>query len=62
MWQQWLQTEEWREANHWQPWRPNTGETEEECDDPERIVMFDDIVGPARRPTLCSPGPPVCTV
>jgi hypothetical protein len=44
-WQQWVVTEQFRERMHWQPWRPLPDETEEACDDPDRIVVFDDIAG-----------------
>lgn len=50
LWQQWLQTEGWREAAHFRPWRANLGEAEEACEDPDRIVMFDDIVRPGAAP------------
>ena len=32
-------------SRHWLPWRPDVrnGETEEDCEDPERLIMFDDI-------------------
>ncbi|XP_052272144.1 nuclear exosome regulator NRDE2-like isoform X2 [Dreissena polymorpha] len=41
----WLEIELLREEHHWLPWKPNTsqGETEDSCDDPERMVVFDDI-------------------
>ena len=41
----WLKVEALREAHHWLPWQPNVseGQTEEDCEDPERLVMFDDI-------------------
>ena len=34
-----------RTSRHWFPWKPDTesGETEEDCEDPERLVLFDDI-------------------
>uniref|UniRef100_A0A671LXQ9 NRDE-2, necessary for RNA interference, domain containing n=1 Tax=Sinocyclocheilus anshuiensis TaxID=1608454 RepID=A0A671LXQ9_9TELE len=37
-----------REANHWLPWRPDKtkGQSEEDCEDPDRHVLFDDI-GPS---------------
>ncbi|XP_014802520.1 PREDICTED: protein NRDE2 homolog [Calidris pugnax] len=43
-WHIWLDIEYSREARHWLPWRPK--ETEEDCDDPERQVLFDDL-GPS---------------
>ncbi|XP_072031350.1 nuclear exosome regulator NRDE2-like [Amphiura filiformis] len=45
LWQVWLQEEISREQSHLLPWRPDTskGETEEDCEDPERMVLFDDI-------------------
>ncbi|KAG7328065.1 hypothetical protein KOW79_008009 [Hemibagrus wyckioides] len=47
-WRIWLNVESWREANHWLPWRPDKtkSQSEEECEDPDRQVLFDDI-GPS---------------
>ncbi|XP_069714794.1 nuclear exosome regulator NRDE2 [Phaenicophaeus curvirostris] len=47
-WHIWLDIEYSREARHWLPWRPDKTktETEEECEDPERQVLFDDL-GPS---------------
>ncbi|KAM3918405.1 nuclear exosome regulator NRDE2 [Leptodactylus fuscus] len=44
----WLNIECAREAKHWIPWRPDPTkkQNEEDCDDPERQVLFDDI-GPS---------------
>ncbi|XP_075700483.1 nuclear exosome regulator NRDE2 [Rhinoderma darwinii] len=44
----WLNVESAREARHWIPWRPDPAkkQTEEDCEDPERQVLFDDI-GPS---------------
>lgn len=44
----WLNMESAREARHWIPWRPDPAkkQTEEDCEDPERQVLFDDI-GPS---------------
>ena len=44
-WQTWLQVETFRQHAHVMPWQPNksAGETEEDCEDPERLVLFDDI-------------------
>ncbi|XP_050753929.1 nuclear exosome regulator NRDE2 isoform X1 [Gymnogyps californianus] len=44
----WLDIEYSREARHWLPWRPDKTkkETEEDCEDPERQVLFDDL-GPS---------------
>uniref|UniRef100_A0A673NHG7 Protein NRDE2 homolog n=1 Tax=Sinocyclocheilus rhinocerous TaxID=307959 RepID=A0A673NHG7_9TELE len=56
-WKIWLDVEASREANHWLPWRPDKtkGQSEEDCEDPDRQVLFDDI-GPsmirADRPDL----------
>lgn len=48
-WQKWIQLETWREQAHWRPWVPNeaTGETDDDCDDPDRVVVLDDVVGRA---------------
>ncbi|XP_049754866.1 nuclear exosome regulator NRDE2 isoform X2 [Elephas maximus indicus] len=44
-WQIWLGAERSRDQRHWQPWRPDKTkkQTEEDCEDPERQVLFDDI-------------------
>ncbi|XP_069805403.1 nuclear exosome regulator NRDE2 [Dendropsophus ebraccatus] len=44
----WLDMECAREARQWIPWRPDPTkkQTEEDCEDPERQVLFDDI-GPS---------------
>ncbi|XP_069064290.1 nuclear exosome regulator NRDE2 [Pleurodeles waltl] len=44
-WRIWLDTECSREARHWIPWRPDTtkGQKEEDCEDPERQVLFDEL-------------------
>ncbi|XP_013400214.1 protein NRDE2 homolog [Lingula anatina] len=42
----WLEFEKIRQSRHMLPWRPDVeeGETEEDCEDPDRLVLFDDIV------------------
>ncbi|KAM4626041.1 nuclear exosome regulator NRDE2 [Polymixia lowei] len=47
-WAIWLDVESSREAAHWLPWRPDKtkGQSEEDCEDPDRQVLFDDI-GPS---------------
>ncbi|KAG8126412.1 hypothetical protein E2320_021629 [Naja naja] len=47
-WRNWLHIERSREARHWLPWRPekNKKPSSEDCDDPERQVLFDDL-GPS---------------
>ncbi|XP_064179184.1 nuclear exosome regulator NRDE2 isoform X2 [Anguilla rostrata] len=47
-WRIWLDVEASRETNQWLPWRPDKskGQTEEDCEDPDRQVLFDDI-GPS---------------
>ncbi|CAN0107574.1 unnamed protein product [Bubo scandiacus] len=44
-WHIWLDIEYSREARQWLPWRPDKTkkETEEDCEDPERQVLFDDL-------------------
>lgn len=44
-WQAWFKVETSRENHHWKPWQPDkeAGETEEDCEDPERLVLFDDV-------------------
>ncbi|XP_069115454.1 nuclear exosome regulator NRDE2-like isoform X2 [Argopecten irradians] len=46
-WRMWLNIERLRESAHLLPWRPDVsnGETEEDCQDMERLVLFDDISG-----------------
>lgn len=41
----WVLTERHREATNFLPWHPNAtkGETEDDCPDPDRMVLFDDI-------------------
>ncbi|XP_074812210.1 LOW QUALITY PROTEIN: nuclear exosome regulator NRDE2 [Natator depressus] len=47
-WQIWLDIECSRETRHWLPWRPDKTkkQAEEDCEDPERQVLFDDL-GPS---------------
>ncbi|XP_056282984.1 nuclear exosome regulator NRDE2 isoform X2 [Pseudoliparis swirei] len=44
-WTVWLDVEPSREAAHWLPWRPDKakGQSEVDCEDPDRQVLFDDI-------------------
>ncbi|XP_014446884.1 protein NRDE2 homolog [Tupaia chinensis] len=55
-WQIWLAAERSRDQRHWRPWRPDKTkkQTEEDCEDPERQVLFDDIGQSLIR--LSSPG------
>ncbi len=41
----WKKLESSRTLRHWLPWRPDVrnGQTEEDCEDPERLVLFDDL-------------------
>ena len=44
----WISLERSRESRHWLPWRPNydVGESSvEDCEDPERVIVFDDLSG-----------------
>ncbi|KAM7404039.1 hypothetical protein PAMA_004452 [Pampus argenteus] len=56
-WTVWLDVESSRETLHWLPWRPDKakGQSEEDCDDPDRQVLFDDI-GPS---LICLSSPEV---
>ncbi|XP_059817184.1 nuclear exosome regulator NRDE2 isoform X1 [Hypanus sabinus] len=47
-WQLWMQVECARDSKHWLPWRASKakGQTEDDCEDPDRQVLFDDI-GPS---------------
>ncbi|XP_037688007.1 nuclear exosome regulator NRDE2 isoform X2 [Choloepus didactylus] len=44
-WQIWLGAERSRAQRHWRPWRPDKTkkQAEDDCEDPERQVLFDDI-------------------
>lgn len=44
-WQTWLRIEHLRQSAHWLPWRPDSskGETDEDCEDLDRLVLFDDV-------------------
>ncbi|KAM9645428.1 nuclear exosome regulator NRDE2 isoform 1-T1 [Trichechus inunguis] len=44
-WQIWLGAERSRDQRHWRPWCPDKSkkQTEEDCEDPERQVLFDDV-------------------
>jgi hypothetical protein len=42
----WVELETSREVRHWLPWRPDLDRGEssaEDCEDPERVILFDDI-------------------
>ncbi|KAK7488650.1 hypothetical protein BaRGS_00020103 [Batillaria attramentaria] len=45
VWQKWLRIEHLREHAHWLPWRPDPskGETEEDCEDFDRLVLYEDV-------------------
>ena len=45
LWKNWVRVELSRERKQLSPWQPNreAAQTEEDCDDPERLVLFDDI-------------------
>ena len=45
-WQKWHSLETFRQDQHWLPWRPDagTGETEDDCTDPDRVVLSTDVV------------------
>lgn len=44
----WLEIESIRESHHWLPWQPDIsqGQKEEDCEDPDRLVVFDDVKPP----------------
>lgn len=44
-WKTWLDIEQLRESTHLLPWRPDLSkdETEEDCEDMDRLVLFDDV-------------------
>ena len=41
----WLEIEALREHHHWLPWQPDVsqGQSEDDCEDPDRLVVFDDV-------------------
>eukprot|EP00731_Ephydatia_muelleri_P027425 Em0019g298a len=39
----WLKIEDYREREQALPWRPSHGSADEDCTDPEHMVLFDDI-------------------
>ncbi|WAR20075.1 NRDE2-like protein [Mya arenaria] len=41
----WFKIELLRDHHHWLPWKPDLskGQTEEDCEDPERLVVYDDV-------------------
>lgn len=45
LWKNWVQVELSRQSRHLLPWQPDSGtdQTEEDCEDAERLVLFDDI-------------------
>lgn len=45
LWKNWVRVEVSRERKQLFPWQPDKelAQTEEDCDDPERLVLFDDI-------------------
>ncbi|CAM9975515.1 unnamed protein product [Lampetra planeri] len=47
-WRAWLSVERSRERRQWLPWRPDKGkgQTETDCEDPDRQVLYDDV-GPS---------------
>ena len=63
-WQKWHSLETFRHDRHWLPWRPDigAGETEDDCTDPDRVVLSTDVVpylislgddGPGKFSLLC---------
>ncbi|XP_071962858.1 nuclear exosome regulator NRDE2-like isoform X2 [Antedon mediterranea] len=44
-WQSWVYLETAREQRHFLPWKPDPDKdvTEDDCEDPERMVVFDDV-------------------
>lgn len=45
LWENWVQVELVRQRRHLLPWQPDAkkDQTEDDCDDAERLVLFDDI-------------------
>uniref|UniRef100_T1IPR7 Uncharacterized protein n=1 Tax=Strigamia maritima TaxID=126957 RepID=T1IPR7_STRMM len=39
----WCRLEKIREERHWLPWKPNTVQSEDDCEDPDRMVLVDDV-------------------
>ena len=40
----WLRLEHTRQTSHWLPWRPAANESDDDCEDPHRLVLSDDII------------------
>ena len=40
----WLRLEQTRQTSHWLPWRPAANETDDDCEDPHRLVLSDDCI------------------
>lgn len=40
----WLRLEHTRQISHWLPWRPSANESDDDCEDPHRLVLSDDII------------------
>lgn len=45
LWNTWLKIERLCQGAHWLPWRPDTTkeETEDDCEDLDRMVLFEDV-------------------
>ena len=41
---QWLKIERKRQNDHWQPWRQSENSDGDECEDPDRVALSDDIL------------------
>lgn len=39
----WIEFEKLREEHHWLPWSPNLENKDEDCEDPERSILVDDV-------------------
>ncbi|XP_014676277.1 PREDICTED: protein NRDE2 homolog [Priapulus caudatus] len=42
-WRAWTAIERLRESRNWLPWRPGGGRSVDDCEDPDRLVLFDDV-------------------
>jgi len=40
----WLSLEKSRQTSHWLPWKPSANESEDDCEDPHRLIVSDDFV------------------
>lgn len=42
--EQWLKTERKRQTDHWQPWKQDDNSDVDDCEDPDRVALSDDVL------------------